>query len=47
MFRYAAVRGILDDHYARRANYDNLIWALLVFGLWFAAYLGANRASPR
>jgi asparagine synthase (glutamine-hydrolysing) len=39
VFRYDAVRRILDDHYARRANYDNLIWALLVFALWQADYL--------
>ena len=39
VFRYEAVRRILDDHFARRANYDNLIWALLVFALWQADYL--------
>jgi len=34
VFRYGAVRRILDDHYARRANYDNAIWALVAFALW-------------
>jgi asparagine synthase (glutamine-hydrolysing) len=39
LLRYDAVRRILDDHYARRANYDNVIWALVVLGLWHASYL--------
>ena len=34
VFRPEAVRRILDDHYERRANYDNQIWALLSFLLW-------------
>jgi asparagine synthase (glutamine-hydrolysing) len=40
VFRYDAVRRILDDHYTRRANHDNLIWALLAFALWHADYFG-------
>jgi hypothetical protein len=30
---------MLDDHYARRANYDNQIWALVTFMTWWDAYL--------
>jgi asparagine synthase (glutamine-hydrolysing) len=48
VFRYEAVRQILDDHYERRANHDNLIWALLVFALWHADYMqGARLARGR
>jgi asparagine synthase (glutamine-hydrolysing) len=39
VFRPEAVRRILDDHYARRANYDNQIWALMMFTSWHEAYL--------
>ena len=39
VFRYEAVRRILDEHQARRANRDNQIWALMSFGLWFDEYL--------
>jgi asparagine synthase (glutamine-hydrolysing) len=39
ILRYAAVRRILDDHYARRANHDNVIWALVFIQLWSADYL--------
>ena len=41
VFRREAVRRILDDHFARRANYDNQIWALLMFVTWQQAYLGS------
>ena len=34
VFRYPAVRRLLDDHFTRRANYDNQIWALITFMLW-------------
>jgi len=47
-FRPQAVRGILDDHFARRANYDNVIWALMSFMVWHQEYIahapGALRA---
>jgi asparagine synthase (glutamine-hydrolysing) len=39
VFRYATVRRLLDAHFARRANYDNQIWALITFMLWQRAYL--------
>lgn len=42
VFSYAAVRRILDDHYARRANYDNQIWSLVTFMTWWGAYLSAR-----
>ncbi len=29
LFNYEEVRRILDDHFSRRANFDNQIWALL------------------
>ncbi|HEX2485071.1 MAG TPA: asparagine synthase (glutamine-hydrolyzing) [Myxococcota bacterium] len=39
LLRYDAVRRILDDHYARRANHDNVIWALVALALWRASYV--------
>jgi len=44
VFRYPAVRAILDDHYARRANYDNQIWALMSFTVWHEGCLGPDAA---
>ncbi len=49
VFRPEAVRRMLDDHYARRVNYDNQIWALLFFTAWHARVLTAPArlsASP-
>ncbi len=43
VFRYESIRRILDDHYARRANYDNQIWALVTFVTWWDAYLSSRR----
>jgi asparagine synthase (glutamine-hydrolysing) len=45
VFRYEAVRRVLDDHYARRANYDNQIWALITFTLWHQTYLGGSKGE--
>ena len=39
VLRYDAVRHVLDRHYARKANNDNVIWALVMFGLWHASYV--------
>jgi asparagine synthase (glutamine-hydrolysing) len=39
VFHYPAVRRVLDDHFARRANYDNQIWGLLSFMLWHRDYI--------
>ncbi|MGH0037031.1 MAG: asparagine synthase (glutamine-hydrolyzing) [Myxococcota bacterium] len=44
VFRYATVRRILDDHFARRVNADNQIWALITFTLWYQDYI-ASRAA--
>jgi asparagine synthase (glutamine-hydrolysing) len=48
VFRPEAVRRVLDDHQARRANYDNQIWALLMFMLWHRDVLrgGPVSSSP-
>jgi asparagine synthase (glutamine-hydrolysing) len=43
VFRYAGVRRLLDDHFARRANYDNQIWALIVFMIWYGDYIASDR----
>jgi hypothetical protein len=48
VFEPAAVRRVLDDHFARRANYDNQIWGLLSFMLWHREYIeGEALAEPR
>jgi asparagine synthase (glutamine-hydrolysing) len=39
VFNYGAVRAILDDHFARRANHDGQIWALITFTTWYEAYI--------
>lgn len=44
VFRYEAVRSLLDAHFARRGNYDNQIWALIVFTLWHEDYVASDRA---
>jgi len=44
VFRYDSVRYILDDHYARRANYDNQIWALITFMTWHRDVLSKREA---
>ena len=46
VFRYTAVRRILDDHYARRANYDNQIWALVTFMTWWNEVLSGSARPP-
>ena len=43
VFRYPAVRAILDDHFARRANYDGQIWALITFTTWYETYIAGAR----
>jgi len=42
VFEPRSVRRILDDHYARRANYDNVIWALMTFALWHRDYIASE-----
>jgi len=31
---------LLDDHFERRANHDNQIWALMAFSIWYREYIG-------
>ena len=47
VLRYAAVRSLLDAHYARRANYDNAIWALISLVTWHRSYLGQPMGSTQ
>jgi asparagine synthase (glutamine-hydrolysing) len=39
MLDHATVKGIVDDHVSRRANYDNRIWALLNFVVWHRDFI--------
>jgi asparagine synthase (glutamine-hydrolysing) len=41
VFEPNAIRRLLDDHFARRANYDNQIWALMAFSIWHREYIGS------
>jgi len=44
-FNPAVVRGLLDDHFARRYNREGILWALLCFSVWHRIYVEA--ASDR
>ncbi|RIK92698.1 MAG: hypothetical protein DCC71_24350 [Proteobacteria bacterium] len=44
VLRPGAVRALLDEHWRRRANHDDRIFALLTFVLWQRAYFGAAAA---
>jgi asparagine synthase (glutamine-hydrolysing) len=44
VFRYEAVRSILDGHFSRRANYDNQIWSLITFMTWYRDYIASDAA---
>src|SRR5260221_547398 len=39
------VRRILEDHFEGRETNDTLIWALMVFQVWFNAYLDSRPGS--
>ena len=39
IFRYAALRRLIDDHMARRADRGREIWMLLSFQLWYEKYV--------
>src|SRR5260221_4788426 len=39
------VRRILEDHFEGRETNDTLIWALMVFQVWFNAYLDGRQDS--
>ena len=42
VFEPAAVRRILDDHFALRGNHDNSIWALMAFSHWHKTYIASE-----
>jgi asparagine synthase (glutamine-hydrolysing) len=44
VFRYEMVRRVLDDHFARRANYDNQIWGFVTFMTWYQDYIASANA---
>ena len=44
VFEPAAVRQILDDHFAHRGNFDNSIWALMCFNRWHQDYIASDAA---
>jgi asparagine synthase (glutamine-hydrolysing) len=46
VFAYPAVRRLLDEHFALRANHDNQIWGLLTFMLWHRDYLAGGAFAP-
>ncbi|MBN1977745.1 MAG: asparagine synthase (glutamine-hydrolyzing) [Anaerolineae bacterium] len=39
-FRYDYVKHLLDEHFAHRQDNRKLLWTLLVFQLWYDAYVG-------
>jgi asparagine synthase (glutamine-hydrolysing) len=41
VFRYEAVRRVLDDHFAHRASYDNQIWGFVTFMTWYRDYIAS------
>ena len=44
VFEPTAVRHILDAHFARRGNFDNVIWALMCFTRWHQDYIASDAA---
>ena len=46
-FDPAVVRGMLDDHFARRHNREGILWALLCFSIWHRVYLESNAVTCR
>jgi len=38
-FQPEAVRGLLEDHFARRQNREGILWALLCFSVWHRVYV--------
>ena len=39
LFRYAYVKRLLDEHFDRRRDNRKLLWTLLVFQMWYGAYV--------
>ena len=44
VFRYEAVRKVLDDHFARRSSYDDEIWGFVTFMTWYRDYISSADA---
>ncbi len=40
LLRPEAVRGLLEEHYAGRADHATRLWTLVMFQCWFDLYLG-------
>jgi len=38
-FNYAYVKYLLDEHLSRRRDNRKLLWTLLIFQLWYDAYI--------
>ncbi len=45
-FEPAVVRGLLDDHFARRHNREGILWGLLCFSVWHRLYVEDAAAVP-
>lgn len=46
-FDPAVVRGLLDDHFARRHNREGILWSLLCFSVWHRVYLESGVLAGR
>jgi hypothetical protein len=46
-FDPAVVRGLLDDHFARRHNREGILWSLLCFSVWHRVYIENPVAACR
>lgn len=44
-FNYAYVKQLLDEHFARRRDHRKLLWTLLIFQLWYDAYIDCSGGS--
>ncbi len=42
-FNYSYIKQLLDEHFARRRDNRKLLWTLLVFQLWYDAYIGPTQ----
>ncbi len=41
-FNYSYIKGLLEEHFARRRDNRKELWTLLVFQLWYEKYMGGN-----
>jgi asparagine synthase (glutamine-hydrolysing) len=46
LFDSSAVSKMLDDHYAARADYTDLLMVLLTFEIWFDTFISPGRLRP-